>query len=393
MRQTDQDQMSPRSQHLRSNGLDLVEDELRPDSGSSGVIQPTPDAGPIAKLAECDRHLASIGLEVESLQQDLARLRAEAEERDGLLGERDVAIAELGGLLPTLEAERVRARREAHAASVELDRAKVELSEQAQKTAALERALDELRAHVEDRNRTISELEGDLAHTGARLEESRQALVDAELRASAAEPARRELESVSTERDRLLVTIHDERERARRQAEDAAEALLHAEERAQRESTRAAALERELMSFGFALAQRVGRLAELEAGLSDTESRDPAPSQFSPRAAETSEPRRTGHVRFILEPGGYKLVDADSAPPAQGDRVEVDGRGYVAVKIARSPVSGDERPCVYLLEEPSFDDHPARSLPDPVEAAGPSETAFGEAPGSSAPGGIESSLY
>jgi DNA repair exonuclease SbcCD ATPase subunit len=387
--------MTVHSEHLQSNGRDVAHDDTRHSDGSNGAQQAVSDnGGPVSKLAECDRHLASIGTEVESLQHELARLREMARERDGLLEERDVAIAELSALLPTLDAERVRSRREAHAATLELRRTKAELSEQAATAAALRGELDELRARSTDRERTITELHASLTQVSATLEDSQRALADAELRARAAEPARRELEVVSAERDRLLVMIDDERERARQQIEEAAEMSRNAEERAQREATRAAALERELMSFGVALAQRVGRLAELEAGLSATESRAVASQDTASLAGDVFERSRTGHLRFILVPTGYKLVDDDSPPPSEGDHLEVEGRRFVAAKIGRSPISGDERPCVYLLEEPDLDEDVAHVFSEAVEAAStPLRARSGDARSSDNPSDIKPSFF
>src|SRR5207342_2759339 len=85
---------------------------------------------PKEKLAEADRHLRTIGAEVAALREELARLREEASERAELLVEREVVIAELSGLLPTLEEARIEALRQAEDASAALSRTEASLSEQ-----------------------------------------------------------------------------------------------------------------------------------------------------------------------------------------------------------------------------------------------------------------------
>jgi len=192
----------------------------------------------------------------------------------------------------------------------------------------------------------------------AKVEEYARALADAEARARAAEPAQQQLEALTAEREHLLAAMRDEREHARLQAEEASASLGSAEARLAKESTRAAALERELMSFGSALAERVGRLAELEAELAEGGTR-------VDRERSVPIHVRTGHVCFVLVAGGYKLIDVDTAPARPGELVELEGKRFVAARIGRSPIPGDTRPCVYLLEDPDSDGD--FHLPDPNE--------------------------
>lgn len=340
--------VSTQREHPHPSPLDLVDTDALaagdlPASASASEVAPQ-----VAKLAECDRHLTTIGTEVMTLQEELARLRGEAEERDQRLGEREAVIAELSDLLPTLDAERVRARRHAESASVALKRSDVLLSEQAARVLTLEHEMEAARAQMIERDRAYAELDVRLTEANAKIEESARALADAEARARAAEPALEQLEALSAERERLLAAARDEREHARVRAEDASAAIARAEARLAKESTRAAALERELMSFGSALAERVGRLAELEAELAEGGTR------VDKERSTPSQPR-TGHVCFVLVAGGYKLVDVDAVPARPGELVELDGKRFVAARIGRSPIPGDTRPCVYLLEDPELD--------------------------------------
>ena len=215
-----------------------------------------------------------------------------------------------------------------------------------------------------ERDRAHAELDVRLAEANTKIEEYARALADAEARARAAEPALQQLEALSAERERLLATVGEEREHAREQAEDASAAIARGEARLAKEVTRAAALERELMSFGSALAERVGRLAELEAELAEGGTRVDKEQSVPAQA-------RTGHVCFVLVAGGYKLVDVEAPPARAGELVELDGKRFVAARIGRSPIPGDTRPCVYLLGDPEVDGDFLLSDPSQFELSDP----------------------
>jgi len=324
--------------------------------GSEPRIASNPST-PIAKLVECDQHLSSIGAEVATLREELARLREEADERGELLAERDIVIAELGGLLPTLEEARVQARRQAQDASAALAGAEARVSEQKTQVIELRRELEAIDATKAEHDRIVAELEAGLAGARAKLEETERARAEAHARAQSAEPAlaeaRERVEDLSADRDRLLLERDDERARARQQAEETSAALGAAEARLARQTTRVETLERELDTIGAALAQRVGRLAQLEAELVQ------AGVELAPQKTEavevpypSEEPRGSSHLRFVLRAGGYTVSDCDGAPPKPGEIIEIDGERFAVAKIGRSPFPGDRRPCAYLLGEP-----------------------------------------
>src|SRR4249919_1278672 len=122
---------------MESEGTELP---LEAGSETGMSLRPPEDdpATPMAKLAEADRHLLAIGAEVATLREELARLRVEAGQRAELLAEREVVIAELSGLLPTLEEARVGAVRQAESASVALTRSEARLFEQTAHLAGLQ---------------------------------------------------------------------------------------------------------------------------------------------------------------------------------------------------------------------------------------------------------------
>lgn len=61
-----------------------------------------------------------------------------------------------------------------------------------------------------------------------------------------------------------------------------------------------------------------------------------------------------GYVEVFPGKGQYLLRDRPGRCPAAGDRVDgEDGIGYVVLKVGRSPLPNDGRPCVYLeLRQP-----------------------------------------
>jgi len=55
------------------------------------------------------------------------------------------------------------------------------------------------------------------------------------------------------------------------------------------------------------------------------------------------------YVEVFPSKGEYVLRDRSGRCPAAGDRVDgEDGVGYVVLKVGRSPLPNDGRPCAYL---------------------------------------------
>ena len=69
--------------------------------------------------------------------------------------------------------------------------------------------------------------------------------------------------------------------------------------------------------------------------------------------APIDRPVETGtgsYVLFVPSASGYELVERDGPAPAFGETIElsgIDGR-YAVVKVVRSPLPDDRRPCAYL---------------------------------------------
>jgi hypothetical protein len=54
------------------------------------------------------------------------------------------------------------------------------------------------------------------------------------------------------------------------------------------------------------------------------------------------------YLVFVWTPGGYELREEHGELPNVGDTVEDDGKKWRVVKIAPSPLPGDNRQCAYL---------------------------------------------
>jgi hypothetical protein len=58
---------------------------------------------------------------------------------------------------------------------------------------------------------------------------------------------------------------------------------------------------------------------------------------------------RGGHLVFVWSPAGYTLEERPGEAPHVGARVEDGERRFRVVKLAPSPLPGDDRRCAYLL--------------------------------------------
>jgi hypothetical protein len=118
----------------------------------------------------------------------------------------------------------------------------------------------------------------------------------------------------------------------------------------------------ELTRIGDALARVQAELAELRAAPPV-----PAPvvaqAETRPDVEAASEPERESeqptpsvepsvelaHLRFVLAGAAYRIDPHDGPAPVVGARLDLDERSFRVVKVAASPLPGDERRCAYLL--------------------------------------------
>jgi hypothetical protein len=82
-------------------------------------------------------------------------------------------------------------------------------------------------------------------------------------------------------------------------------------------------------------------LGELRARLQRTER----------RLDGTSVHHAAAHTRFVPGAEGYEIVEADGPPPRAGDPVEAGDARFRVLRVGRSPLPFDRRPCAYLVSE------------------------------------------
>jgi hypothetical protein len=110
----------------------------------------------------------------------------------------------------------------------------------------------------------------------------------------------------------------------------------------------------------------IERVVELVDAVGDSKT-TPAPEPVveaprEPSAAEEARPSQdtvaaSGWLAFVGTAHGYRLVDVPGLTPRPGEPVELEGRPWRVLKVARSPLPGDSRRCAYLEgEEPREED-------------------------------------
>jgi hypothetical protein len=61
------------------------------------------------------------------------------------------------------------------------------------------------------------------------------------------------------------------------------------------------------------------------------------------------EPMEQDYVVLFSTSGGYRLAEASGPLPGTGDRFGEDGVTAEVLRVGRSPLPGDRRPCVFAL--------------------------------------------
>ena len=122
-----------------------------------------------------------------------------------------------------------------------------------------------------------------------------------------------------------------ERVRAQHRAEEAWSALDTASRRLREREARVVELEEEVHAL------RLRLVADL----------DQQPAHSAP---ELPLDVSGGHLRVVPLPFGHLLLESDDPCPALSAVVELDGKMFVVDRVGRSPLAGDKRPCVFLLE-------------------------------------------
>ncbi len=78
----------------------------------------------------------------------------------------------------------------------------------------------------------------------------------------------------------------------------------------------------------------------------------PGPAGENDAPAALPEPplpsQPSGCVLFHPTPEGYRLLEREHEPPAEGERIELEGASYRVLRLGPSPLPGDRRRCAFL---------------------------------------------
>jgi hypothetical protein len=169
----------------------------RPDLGLAPALEATPrstDTNPViaraatpfrlpgtdvqlAKLADCDESLSLVASDVRELVDELAVLRAGADDLVERHAEQSALLAEKELALATLESERSRACRRVDEISVALRETEDRLSMHEARTRSLQDELCELRDTLADRTRGLADAHAELERIREELVEHRDPVV------------------------------------------------------------------------------------------------------------------------------------------------------------------------------------------------------------------------
>ena len=243
----------------------------------------------LGRLDECDASLELVATEVTGLQSELDRFHSDVESLRQHLSERETALAEREAALGRATDDRARLQREAGEAHAAVQQAIARLRAQDEAIAALETELAALRARAEAHGRSDAAGEDALA---------------------------------GSERARV---------RAQQRAEEAWSALDTASRRLREREARVAELEEELHAL------RLRLVAERD-------------QQVAQPAPELTLDFSGGHLRVVPLSFGHLLLESDDPCPVLSAVVELDGKMFVVDRVGRSPLPGDKRPCVFLVE-------------------------------------------
>lgn len=196
--------------------------------------------------------------------------------------------------------------------------------------------------------RTLTECDEDLSLIANDVAELHREL--ARLRTDGTELARllSERDALVHQQKHALSKLEAERGRLREQAQASSEALGATERRQAAHDQRVASLEQELVALRAGIAERERRLAEAEAQHSRLETKLAERAVTEVGTAQEPEPI-VGHVRLIAGAQGYNVATSDDRCPSPGERVEIEGVGFVVLRTGPAPFPGDDRRCAFLI--------------------------------------------
>ena len=296
-----------------------------------------------------------------SLSEAQALLQADRERMaslEQLLEQREHELDEKTASLVQLAQEREQTETSTAAANASLSEAQALLQADRERMASLEQLLEQREHELDEKTASLVQLaqereqtETSMAAANASLSEA-QALLQADReRMASLEQLLEQREHELDEKTASLVQLAQEREQTETSMAAANASLSEAQALLQADRERMASLEQLLelreaeLEHTTALEQELHSLRAHVVELEELETR---------RAATPPQPR--SHLRLVALPTGYALSETPEPPPQVGELIGIDGKRYAVASSGRSPLPGDERPCVLLLVEPSGTD-------------------------------------
>jgi hypothetical protein len=142
----------------------------------------------------------------------------------------------------------------------------------------------------------------------------------------------------------------EERERRALELDEREQRLVGEEHSARSTVEEVEARERLLREREDELHAREARLLADELGVRRRSEEVAAREALAEREGRAARPGAEAErcLLFVPGSGGYRLVSLDVRPPAEGESLEINGERFSVLRLGRSPLPGDARPCVYL---------------------------------------------
>lgn len=174
--------------------------------------------------------------------------------------------------------------------------------------------------------------------------------------AAAAERVSAEAASLSAREhgiDEREVRLEERRAAGARELDERTEALTALGRDLAARERRAAALEGRLAAREQELREREARALAAEAAARRREDELRAAehrlaARADERSTSASPPPASACVLFVPSASGYRLVPLERPPPQLGEQIDLAGETFVVLRVGRSPLPGDGRPCAFL---------------------------------------------
>ena len=316
--------------HPTAHGDEAVE-EFVAQQGRELELRATQLAETIVDLERREQRTSELRVAVEQM---LRRGSAELDERHAELSELAARLAEREAL--AADTEQLLAERRTELGAVELRRAALERRETA--VSSREESLNGLAAELAEREQLLAEVEQRADELVARSTEV----------AAREERLTLATEAVDRDREALAGQLGSLQERERDLS-----ALDERTRELERATTTLAARQKALDTQQAVVAEQREQLRLAITTLTTTLGFGPPAVPAAPDSPTTMAEEATGATHVLFVPGDrYALVEIVGAVPVIDSVVDLEDRSYRVIRIAASPLPGDNRRCAFLERVP-----------------------------------------